>query len=385
MRVLFVSHNLRREGAQLVLATLARLLHNPPRLCAKVLGLGEGDLAAELEQQGVPCAVRPCAAPAEQVAAVQSAAAEHGAEVVVINTAMLHPVAEALPPPPAVPRVVWAVHESDIPTLRRSLVGFGDAIDRGVLERHATVFVCDASEREYRAALAAVRPSAAPRFLKVYNGIDVAACDAVTASVDRAAARAALFPSLGADAFVVVTVGTPKPRKGQLGVVEACCAAALGTPRPFGCAVVGMGGTDSEYEEQLRAAAAAAPEGRCSVALVGRGGQEHVFRHLALSDCYVCNSAIESFPLGILEAMAFSLPVVSTAINGIPEQVADGESGVLYEQGDAAALQAALARLAGDAAAASAMGAAGRRRVERDFTLGAMATAWGSIIAGEPS
>jgi glycosyltransferase involved in cell wall biosynthesis len=66
------------------------------------------------------------------------------------------------------------------------------------------------------------------------------------------------------------------------------------------------------------------------VTLVRRGDQQHVFRHLLAADVYVCNSVVESFPLGILEAMLVELPVVATAINGIVEQVVDGQTGFLY-------------------------------------------------------
>ena len=61
-----------------------------------------------------------------------------------------------------------------------------------------------------------------------------------------------------------------------------------------------------------------------------------------------------------------ALPVVATRHSGIPEQVAEGETGLLVAEGDVAGMGAALARLLADPAASAAMGAAGRvRALER--------------------
>lgn len=76
----------------------------------------------------------------------------------------------------------------------------------------------------------------------------------------------------------------------------------------------------------------------------------------------------EGIPVVLMEAMASGLPVVSTAISGIPELV-DRESGILVEPADATALADALTRLARDEGLRSRMGEYGRLRVEREFDL----------------
>lgn len=76
----------------------------------------------------------------------------------------------------------------------------------------------------------------------------------------------------------------------------------------------------------------------------------------------------EGFPLTNLEAMSFGVPVVSTHISGVPEQVQHGATGFLVAPGDAAALADALERLLSDPAAAAAMGQAGARRLEERFS-----------------
>jgi len=77
----------------------------------------------------------------------------------------------------------------------------------------------------------------------------------------------------------------------------------------------------------------------------------------------------ENCPMSVLEAMAYGKPVVASRIGGIPELVVDGETGVLFELGDADELRSHISRLMGDASLRARMGAAGRIRVETDFSL----------------
>jgi starch synthase len=79
-------------------------------------------------------------------------------------------------------------------------------------------------------------------------------------------------------------------------------------------------------------------------------------------------SLFDPFPLVLLEAMAYGLPVVSSTSCGIPEIVVDGATGQLTEPGDVAAVASALIRLLEDPIEAARLGDAGRDRVERMFS-----------------
>jgi starch synthase len=88
-------------------------------------------------------------------------------------------------------------------------------------------------------------------------------------------------------------------------------------------------------------------------------------------------------PLGIvnLEAMACGTPVVGSRTGGIPEVVADGETGLLVPPGDDEQLAAALNALLADPDRARAMGQAGRKRAVAEFGWPAIAAQTAALYA----
>ncbi|HEY2771424.1 MAG TPA: glycosyltransferase family 4 protein [Solirubrobacteraceae bacterium] len=106
-----------------------------------------------------------------------------------------------------------------------------------------------------------------------------------------------------------------------------------------------------------------------SVAMVGR--QNDVMRYFDAFDVCLHPSRAEAFPTTLIEAMAASVPVVATAVGGIPEIVDDGATGLLVEGPPAAdAISGALAALLEDPARRGTMGARGRDIYEQRFTAG---------------
>jgi glycosyltransferase involved in cell wall biosynthesis len=91
---------------------------------------------------------------------------------------------------------------------------------------------------------------------------------------------------------------------------------------------------------------------------------------LAGADVFVLSSASEGMPISVLEAMAAGLPVVASRVGGVPELVADGETGLLVPPGDSEALAQALRGLLADARLRHRLGDAGRVRVRERFDLG---------------
>ncbi len=77
----------------------------------------------------------------------------------------------------------------------------------------------------------------------------------------------------------------------------------------------------------------------------------------------------ECFPLVLLEAMQYSLPVISTFEGGIPDVVEDGKTGFLVPQKDVASLASKLEFLIKNPEMRQQMGAAGREKYEKEFKL----------------
>jgi glycosyltransferase involved in cell wall biosynthesis len=107
------------------------------------------------------------------------------------------------------------------------------------------------------------------------------------------------------------------------------------------------------------------------------GAQSHgrVREEMRAARCFVQHSVeapngdCEGTPLGILEAGASGLPVVSTRHAGIPDAVVEGETGLLVEAGDVGGMAEGMARLAGDAALAGRMGRAAREHIAENFSV----------------
>jgi glycosyltransferase involved in cell wall biosynthesis len=95
----------------------------------------------------------------------------------------------------------------------------------------------------------------------------------------------------------------------------------------------------------------------------------------------LANQDRDGIPNTILEALAAGVPVVSTAISGIPEAVKHGESGLLVPERDAASLVAALERLLDDPALRARCAAGGRRVVEQSFSIAASGQALARLFA----
>jgi glycosyltransferase involved in cell wall biosynthesis len=166
----------------------------------------------------------------------------------------------------------------------------------------------------------------------------------------------------------VVAVGRLVPKKGFDVLVDA--AAQLHASRPdLRVEIVGEGPQRDALEAQIRA------RGLDDVVVL-RGAMSHdaTLERIAAArvftlPCRVAdNGDRDSMPVVIKEAMAREVPVVATDVVAVPEMV-DESCGVLVPEDDAGALAAALDKVLGDPDLATAMGVAGRARVEERFTL----------------
>ncbi len=103
------------------------------------------------------------------------------------------------------------------------------------------------------------------------------------------------------------------------------------------------------------------------------GFRNDLDRILPCLDLVVHPAFMEGLGVSLLQAAACGVPIVAARAGGIPEAVRDGVNGYLIEPGDSAALAERAIRLLDDPALRSAFGAAGRRLVEMEFSIDAMA------------
>ena len=113
------------------------------------------------------------------------------------------------------------------------------------------------------------------------------------------------------------------------------------------------------------------------------GHREDVAALLSEADLFVLPSRSEAFPNAVTEAMAAGLPVVATAVGGIPELVTDGQTGRLVPTGDPMALARAVLDLLDQPSRAAEFGRAGRRRIEQTYSFDRMVNAFSTLYLSE--
>src|SRR3954465_11000012 len=222
-----------------------------------------------------------------------------------------------------------------------------------------------AVSRGMREDVLAAYPSVEPdRVRVVYNGIDT--------ELFARRPDGDVLGSLGIDPErpVVTFVGRITRQKGLPHLLRA--AAAL--PADAQLLLCAAAPDEPGIAEEVRTAIAGLQASRSGVVWAQDAlPRPELIAVLSGTTVFVCPSVYE--PLGIvnLEAMACGAAVVASAIGGIPEVVADGETGLLvpYDADDPAAFEQALAyrigELVTDPARAQAMGAAGRQRAVAEF------------------
>jgi len=177
-------------------------------------------------------------------------------------------------------------------------------------------------------------------------------------AADRAAARRRLgLPERGLG-IVLGSVSLAERRKGT--------DVAVAAVRAMAGALAAGGGVPEPPFVVTYGAAAPIVEGVVCRHLGPRDAAE-IPGVLHAGDVHLTMTRADNLPNTVMEAMACGLPVLATAVGGLPEMVADGVDGWLVPAGAAAAAGAILARLARDPAALATAARQARRRAETDW------------------
>jgi glycosyltransferase involved in cell wall biosynthesis len=202
-------------------------------------------------------------------------------------------------------------------------------------------------------------------FELIYNGLDLARLFRRVGGLSRTEARRML--GVADEQILIVSVGTVSERKGQHDLINALHIIEAQLRKPVCLHLYGV--SDTPYSAELkRMVKSCVTEWGASIKLVdeSRSEAEAVDVAVALSaaDIFVQCSRFESYPRSILEAMAFSVPVVSTRCFGALEMVQEGVSGLFYDAGDEGSLANRLTCLLRDAALRRTLSCGSGRRLK---------------------
>lgn len=189
----------------------------------------------------------------------------------------------------------------------------------------------------------------------IHNGCDIARFDPARRPPPG------LRDSLGFDAAdpVLLVLGRLEPQKGHRVLLDALPEVRRRFPRVrLICA--GEGALRGELESHALALGLAG-----AVRFVGY--QAEVADWLPLADLTVLPSFYEGLPLAAIESLAAGRPVIASGVDGTPEVVVDGRTGLTVPPGDSARLAQAVCRLLGDPDERLRLGRAGRIRVTENF------------------
>lgn len=165
--------------------------------------------------------------------------------------------------------------------------------------------------------------------------------------------------------MVLAAAGQLIPRKGHRYLLEAMAGLRDAHPEAR-LLIFGEG----YLHHQLRAQAASL---ELDDVVQFAGFRDDLDEFIASFDIFVHPALAEGLGVAALKAAAAGLPVVGFSAGGLPEAVVDGETGLLVPPEDSAALGAAIASLLADRHLRRRLGAAGRERMQREFSIDVMA------------
>ncbi len=264
---------------------------------------------------------------------IRELARRHGSALLYSHNTWSHYVAAAAarharPAPSPQPVAVWHIHNDHSRPMTRLL-------DRAAIRLGGVGAVIAVSRSAGRPFEHVKAPLAV-----VLNGID-------PATTDAARGTPVLRERLGLerDVPVVTYVGRLVSHKGIQVLLEAARLALAKVPEMH---VVVLGGAPRHERTNV------VEELRARVDAWGLGGHVHLVGHVAEVERWVADADIgvvpstcaEGCPLSAIEPLSLGVPLVASAIGGLPEIVDDGVDGVLVAPGEAPALADAIVSLA---------------------------------------
>ena len=204
------------------------------------------------------------------------------------------------------------------------------------------------------AALESLPSSIRGRARVLVHGVDLSQADSLLARRQEVRSEVRSEFGVADDDVLVVSVANLRPEKGYDVLLDAT---RLLADRGLPAKVVAVG--RGELAEEM-----AARHHRLQLGdrLVFAGQRDDVLRILAGADVFVLASRQEGLPVVLMEATSVGLPIVATAVGGVPEVLTDGIDGLVVPPGDPQALADALSRVITDPELRSRLGAGAKER-----------------------
>jgi glycosyltransferase involved in cell wall biosynthesis len=210
-------------------------------------------------------------------------------------------------------------------------------------------------------------------------------CDEDAVERLRRESRADVRSRLGlpSDRLVAVCVATIQYRKGQDIIVDQFPRLAevapdlevhfIGAPVPGTDWVLGS----VEYATRVRDAARASPYGD-RIPFVG--AKRNALDYIYAADLLILPARAEAMPLTILEAMALGTPVIASNVDGIPEMIEHGVSGLLFDPAHPKGFVDAMATMAESSATREALASRAHDRYWSQFSRDRVRQGYGRVV-----
>lgn len=346
IKILMCAHNLNHEGAPYSQYELTVGLKEKGCIDPVVFSPVDGPLKSLYEAHGIRVVVDgglgnffEMTGYRQRVRAFKSFILKLGVEMVYANTLInFHCIAAAreagLPS-------IWNIRESE--SWQHYLTCWGHELAGEAANCFAypykVVFVAHATKQIYKDF------EGNNNFHVIYNGLNLERVFTEAGKYDRNRVRADL--GVMDDDLFVLLPGTICERKGQQDLVRAMELLEPHYLQKVKCFIVGDWQSQLPYNSEFHSMVDNLPvelKKRLTILPI----TAEIFKYYQAADVFVCCSRIESFPRIILEAMAFNLPIITTPVFGIQEQVQEGVNALFYNPGDHKKLAQALGCLITD-------------------------------------
>ena len=341
-RILFVSHELTRSGAPLILFMAANYLRQHG-YCLRVVSPVDGPLHEEYSQAGINIQISPHILRDSRVGAVWA----EQADLVICNTILAWRMvfsANAVGIP-----CFWWIHETN----------FGiEFITKHPEAAEALSWATKVIFPSHYTTAQYLPYSPGENYTTLITGIHYPSIPS----------HHNAFYQKENKHFQVVNIATIEKRKGQDILVKAFARLPKQISRHFLLHLIGRTTVDKWFYRKIALHALF----NKNIYIHGELPQSKVLEFLANTDIFVLSSRDEALPLSLLEAMALAKPIISTNAGGIKEVIVSGENGLLIEVEDTLGLMRAMMELYQNTPLREKLGKAARLRFIEHHTIEVM-------------